>query len=770
MHPRMTSDTRAVHVVGSPVERIEDLRLLRGRGKYVDDLHLDGMLHAAVLRSSVAHGRIRSIDVGAARNKPGVHAVFTAADILRACDGAMPTIPLRRGPLPGMEPFEQPVIGHLKVRYVGEPLAVVVADSAALAEDALEAIVTDIESLPAVPDRRASENGNVFLFEQCQSNIAVTYIATRGDVKSVDAPYRRREKLTVQRHTAVSMEPRGLVADWNGTAIDKLTVAGAAKVPFATRRILARCMKVPESSIDMLEYDVGGGFGIRGDFYPEDFLIPFAARQIGRPVKWIEDRRENLISTSHAREAECDIEIACAKDGTVLALSASIAVDMGAYVRNSAEVAPRNAALFLSGPYRIPNIQIESSMVLTNKSPVGTYRGPGRFEADFFRERMFDMAAKDLGIDRVEFRRRNLVRETDMPYPIATISPLYGEAAVVFDGGDYRVALDRCLAEIKWPEKAALQGKLIDGRYHGLGLGCFIESGGAGPRENARLAVDEDGTVSLFVGSSNIGQGLETVCVQIAADALQLPMHRIKVFHGSTTYLKEGFGSFASRSTVMGGSAILDAADNLKAKVRAAAGRRFNCAADEVTIGDALSASYEGKTLALAELANDDLSAEGTFATTQRTYAYGAAAAHVAVDPDTGRVELVDYVTVEDVGRIINPLTVKGQAVGAVVQGLGGTLMEHLQYDEQGQCLTASLADYMMPTATDFPKIRAIELEISRSPHNPLGAKGAGEGGIIPVGGVIANAVAAALAPLGVEPRSLPLSPDRLWKVMQAAR
>ena len=574
----------------------------------------------------------------------------------------------------------------------------------------------------------------------------------------------------MQRHTAVSMEARGLVADWHGTTPDKLTVAGAAKVPFATRRILARCMKLPEASIDMLEYDVGGGFGIRGDFYPEDFLVPFAARQTGRPVKWVEDRRENLISTSHAREADCDIEIACAKDGTVLALTARIWVDMGAYVRNSAEVAPRNVALFLSGPYRIPNIQVESSMVLTNKSPVGTYRGPGRFEADFFRERMFDMAAKDLGIDRVEFRRRNLVRESDMPYPIATISPLYGESNVEFDGGDYRVALDRCLTEIKWSEKAALQGKLIDGRYHGLGLGCFVESGGAGPRENARLAVDADGMVSLFIGSSNVGQGLETVCVQIAADALQLPMDRIKVFHGSTTYLKEGFGSFASRSVVMGGSAILNAADNLKAQVRAAAGRRFNCAAEDVIIGDALSASYGGKTVALAELADDDLSAEGTFATTQRTYAYGTAAAHVAVDPSTGRVELIDYVTVEDVGRIINPLTVNGQAVGAVVQGLGGTLMEHLQYDEQGQCLTASLADYMMPTATDFPKIRAIELEISRSPHNPLGAKGAGEGGIIPVGGVVSNAVAAALAPLGVEPRSLPLSPDGIWKLMQAAR
>jgi carbon-monoxide dehydrogenase large subunit len=357
-----------------------------------------------------------------------------------------------------------------------------------------------------------------------------------------------------------------------------------------------------------------------------------------------------------------------------------------------------------------------------------------------------------------------------MPYAIAMVHPLYGEHPVEYDGGDYRIALDRCLAEIKWAEKSALQGKLIDGRYHGLGVGCFIESGGAGPRENARLVVETDGMVSLYIGSSNIGQGLETICVQIAADALNVPMDKIRVFRGSTIYLKEGFGSFASRSVVMGGSAIFDAATKLKAKVRAAAGRRLNCAPEEVIIGEALSATFDGRTIAITDLAEEDLSAEGTFSSLHRTYAYGAAAAHVAVDPRSGRVEVIDYVTVEDVGRINNPLTAKGQAIGAAVQGLGGTLMEHLQYDEQGQFLSASLADYTMPTATDFPSVRAVELENSPSPRNPLGAKGAGEGGIIPVGGVVSNAIAAALAPLGVEPRALPLSPDRVWKMVQAAR
>ncbi|TMG75042.1 MAG: xanthine dehydrogenase family protein molybdopterin-binding subunit [Betaproteobacteria bacterium] len=753
--------------VGTPVERLEDLRLLRGKGQYVDDLHREGMLHAAILRSTVAHGRIRSIAIAGARALPGVRGIFTAEDIAQSSNGSVPTVPLRLAPLPELVPFEQPVIAHEKVRYVGEPVAVVVADSLALAEDALDAIELDIEPLPAVADRRAAAKNETLLFEEHGSNLVVTYTATKGDARSVKAPYSRRERFAVQRHTAVCMEPRGLLAVWDG-AKTKLTVSGAAKIPFSTRRMLARQMDLPEECVDMIEPDVGGGFGVRGEFYPEDYLIPFAARKLGRPVKWTEDRRENLLASNHSREMDCEIEIACGRNGTILALRGRVWVDMGAYMRANGSIPPRNVAQFLSGPYRIPNIHVESSALLTNKTPVGTYRGPGRFEADFFRERLFDMAAKDLGIDPVEFRRRNLPSKEEMPYPLATISP--PEKKEALDSGDYRIALDRCLAEIRWPEKAKLQGKLIDGRYHGLGIGCFIEGGAAGPRENARLVVDPDGCVSVFVGSTSIGQGLETVCVQIAADALKMPMDRIRIFHGSTTHLKEGFGSFHSRSVVMGGSAILAAADNLKKVIRQAAARRLKCSPDEVAIGAGLAASHGEKSIVLKELAGEGLSAEGTFANHRHTYAYGAAAAHVAVDPKTGHVEVIEYVTVEDIGRIINPLTAMGQAVGAVVQGLGGTFLEHLQYDEDGQFLTASLADYLLPTATDFPNVRAIVLEDSPSPNNPLGAKGAGEGGIVPVGGVVANAVAAALAPLGIEPRELPLSPPRIWQLIEAAR
>ncbi len=322
-------------------------------------------------------------------------------------------------------------------------------------------------------------------------------------------------------------------------------------------------MGLPESAVRMVENDVGGGFGARGEFYPEDFLIPFAARRIGRPVKWIEDRREHLIATNHARNAECELEIACDRGGAILALRGRAMTDQGAYIRTNGPTAARNIAQVLTGPYRIPNVRIDVALVLTNKTPSGTYRGPGRFEADFFRERLFDIAAGELGIDRVEFRRRNLIAEAEMPYRLATVEPLGIRTET--DSGDYCATLERCLAEVDWAGKAALQGKLVDGRYRGTAVGCYLEGGASGPGESARLVVESDGRICVYVGSSSIGQGLETVCAQIAADALEVPMHDIAgVFHGSTDHVREGYGSYSSRSVVMGGNAIVAAAGKLR--------------------------------------------------------------------------------------------------------------------------------------------------------------------------------------------------------------
>jgi len=752
--------------VGSPIERVEDLRFLRGRGQYVDDLTREGLLHAAILRSAVAHGRIRSIDVSAARALRGVHAVITAAEL----GPKPPVIPVRLQPLPILEPFHQPVIAADRVRYVGEPVAIVVAESPALAEDALDLIGLEIDPLPVVADRHVSAKNEVLLFEDHGSNLAIEYRAERGNADAAfhAADFVRRESFGVQRHTAVMMEPRGVMAEWD-PAQGKLIVSGASKVPFFNRRILAKQMGLAEDAIELVENDVGGGFGVRGEFYPEDFLIPFAAKFTGRPVKWIEDRREHLIASNHAREAECEIEIACRKDGTILGLRGQAHIDIGAYTRTNGMVGARNVAQFLSGPYRVPNIQVDVALHLTNKTPVGTYRGPGRFETDFFRERLFDLAAADLGIDRVEFRRRNLVAKTEMPYALATITPY--EAKDELDNGDYQAALDQCLREFNWVEKATLDGKLIDGRYHGMALGCFIEGGAAGPSESARLALETDGTVSVFVGSSAVGQGLETVFTQIAADALEMPMESIRgVYHGSTGYVRDGFGSYHSRSVVMGGSAIVLAAESLRKAIREAAATALDCAARDIEILDGRAASAGGASIALADLAAKGLAVEEVFSNHKHTYAYGAHAAHVAVDPKTGHVALIDYVAVEDVGRVINPMTLRGQVIGSLVQGLGGVFLEHLVYDENGQLLSGSLADYLMPTASDFPNIRAFVSGLHPSPINPLGAKGAGEGGLIPAGGVIANAVAAALASLGVQPCRLPLSPPRVWEMIEAAR
>jgi aerobic carbon-monoxide dehydrogenase large subunit len=752
--------------VGSPVERIEDYRFLRGRGQFVDDLARENLLHAVILRSAVAHGHIRAIGTAAARTRPGVHAVITAADIGAAMGAAIPTIPLRQESSPALQPFEQPVIAHGKVRYVGEPVAVVLADSAAAAEDALDAITLEIAALPAVVDGADAGKNDTLLFEAAGTNRALTLTGVRGDADSAfhDAAYVRRERFTVQRHGAVPMEPRGLLAEWDA---GRLTVFGAAKVAFLNRRLLAKQMGLPESAIRMVENDVGGGFGARGEFYPEDFLIPFAARLAGRPVKWIEDRREHLLATNHARDAACELEIACDRDGTILALRGHAFTDQGAYIRTNGAVGARNIAQVLTGPYRIPHVRVDVALMMTNKTPSGTYRGPGRYEADFFRERLFDIAAAELGLDRVEFRRRNLISEAEMPYRLATVEPL--DLGTETDSGDYAMTLARCLAEIDWTAKTAMQGKLIDGRYRGTAIGCYLEGGASGPKESARLALGTDGKVAVYVGSSAIGQGLETVCAQIAADALEVPMDDITgVFHGSTDHVIEGYGSFSSRSVVMGGNAIAAAAEKLRDAVRAAAAARWGCAAKEVEIDAGMVLGPHAQSLPLGTFAG--ISAEAAYASNKRTYSYGAHAAHVAVDPKTGHVELIDYVAVEDVGRIINPLTLHGQAVGAIVQGLGGALLEHFVYDQDGQLLTGSLVDYLMPTASDFPNIRAVALEEKPSPTNPLGAKGAGEGGIIPVAGVIANAVAAALGSLGVEPCELPLSPPRVWELIRGAR
>ena len=756
------SSARNVYV-GQEIERTEDFRFLTGRGTFVDDYEPAGLLHAAILRSSVPHGRIAGINAAAALRMPGVYAVICARDI----GPTIPRIPIRLAPLAGLEKYLQPVIAVDKVRYVGEPLAVIVADSRALAEDAAAKIAVTIEPLSPLPDWRTAETDATLLFEENGTNVATRYTVGFGDTDAAfaGADYTRREFFRAHRHTAVPMETRGVVAEWDAAA-ERLIVNGATKVTFFNRRALAAMMQMPESAIDLMELDVGGGFGVRGEFYPEDFLIPFAARKLGRPIKWIEDRLEHMQAANHSREIDCELEIACRRDGTIVGLRGKIFGDMGAYTRTNSGVVPAKAAQFLHGPYRIPAIKIEVSAFMTSKTPVGTYRAPGRFQSNFFRERLIDMAARDLRLDPVAIRRKNLVAVDEMPYSIGRLVPYETETA--YDSGDYQAALDKCLETFGWKEKAKLQGRLIDGRYHGVGVACFVESGGAGPRENVRMTLERDGHIAVAVGSSVLGQGLETVFAQIAADAMSLPMETFRVSHGSTTIVDEGFGTYHSRAVVMGGSAVLDGSKNLLDAIRTAAAGQLGCREEDVTLEDGTARGPGGSTLSFAQIADaaGPLSVNGTFANTKRTYSYGAHAAHVAVDARLGHVEILDYVAVEDVGRAINPALVHGQTFGAVVQGLGGVFLDHIIYDANAQLLNASLADYLLPTASDFPNVRGVTMELHRSPSNPLGAKGAGEGGMVAVAATAGNAVAAALTIFNAEPKELPLSPPRLWRLI----
>ncbi len=752
--------------VGAPKERIEDLRFLRGKGIYVDDVKKEDVLHVSILRSPMAHGLIKSIDTDEALKLPGVVAIFTAKDILEHC-GSIPLIPIRLHPNPILDPYKQPVIASDKVRFVGEVIALVVAKTAAIAEDAMGMIALDIENLDVAHNIAEAKSNVAKLFDDPKGNSPLTYRSKKGNAQLIfdNAAYTRKEKFVIQRISALTMETRGVLAQWKLDS-QELYVFGAAKVPFWNRAALAQMLAMDKDHVQLIENDVGGSFGARGEFYTEDFLIPFVAKVLGATVKWIEDRLEHLMSMNQARDCDAEMEIACDREGRILGFRGHMNYDLGAYPRTNGLVAPRNITQFLTGPYKVENVDISCDIVFTNKTPSGTLRAPGRFESNFFCERLLDLAAKDLGVDTVEIRRKNVLSPKDMPYPFPTISPSLVDhtADTECDSGDYRETLDRCVKDFKWHELKHIQGQLIDGVYHGLGLSCFIEGGSAGPRENAKLRLDKDGLVTFSVGSTSVGQGVETVLTQIAADELEIDMSDIVMLHGSTTLLNEGWGSYHSRSTVMGGSAVTNATDLFKEEVRKRASLVLKCDESQVSVAAGMAVSPQGAKVSWKDLVNvNPIEVMGTFASHHHTYAYGCAAAHVTVDPKTGRIKVIDYLVVEDVGRAINPLTVHGQLVGGTVQGMSGTLLEHIVHDAQGQLLTGSLADYLIATSTDFPVIRAVVMEQYPSPLNPLGAKGAGEGGTICVGGAIGNAVASALGSLNVQPNTLPLSPMRVW-------
>ncbi|MGB0629658.1 MAG: xanthine dehydrogenase family protein molybdopterin-binding subunit [Alphaproteobacteria bacterium] len=748
--------------IGKPVTRLEDRRLLTGAGEYIDDVKLPGMATMAILRSPHAHARIRTVDLDAARALDGVIDAFCAADL----EPGLPVIPLRLAPFDGFERFLQRPIAVDKVRYVGEPVAVVVAGDRYIAEDALELIEVEFEPLPAITTVDQAAAANTLIHEVAGENMGTRYNVARGDADAAfdGAAYTRRERFVTNRHGAVPMETRGLIAEFDP---DKplLRLRGATKVNFFNRRHLAEAFGLPETSVELIETDVGGGFGARGELYPEDYLVPIASRRTGRPVKWIEDRRENLTATNHSRDIVCELEIAATAEGEILGMRATVQGDMGAYIRTNGGVVPSKAAQFLPGPYRISSFACDVQFLITNKTPVGTFRGPGRFEANFCRERMLDLMADDLDIDPAELRRRNLMTPADLPYRIGELVP--GDPDATLDKGDYPAALERLLDECGYAEWTAAR-KTEDGRLRAMGIACFIESSAAGPPESARVTIGADGGVEIRTGASSVGQGTETGLAQICAEFLDIDIGCINVLHGSTTLVETGGGTFHSRNTVMAGNATRIAAETVKSRATELAALRWNCDADGLSYDDgAVHRASERLTLqelaAFAETRGEKLSADALFDNEkQLSYSYGAHAAQVAVDVATGVVEVERYWLTEEIGRALNPAMVQGQAIGGVVQGLGGTFLDHFVYDEDGQLLTGSFADYLLPTTSELPRITAIAMENSPSEFNPMGFKGAGEGGIVAVAAAVGNAVARALKPYGISITELPLTPDRL--------
>jgi len=759
--------------IGSSVKRKEDLRLLRGIGKYVGDIYRHGMAHAAVLRSPHAHARIVQIDTADARKLPGVIGVLTAADM-----PTLKTIPMRTGLIPGLERSQQTPIATDTVRYVGDPVAVLVAENRYIAEDALEAIEIGYAALDAVIDARQSMRpGAPQLHAAVPNNVAASFQVNVGDVETSfsQCDLIIEERFSTQRHAAVPLENRGLVAEWDeGRGL--LTVWGPTKMTHTNWRILSELIDLPQSSIRFIEPDVGGGFGARGEFYPEDFLIPFAARHFRRPICWIEDRSENLKALNQSRQQDYRVKIGVKNDGTIAAMDAEILFDMGGYTRTHGGVPAIAASAMLRGPLRLKNYRAQVHCVLTNKTPVGTYRSPGRYEANFVRERLVDMIARRLRLDPAAVRRKNLIRRDEMPYDLGKHPFHY----MVYDTGDFIAQLDRALERFGYGQYRALAATAKrEGRALGIGIGCFVETSGIGPWEYARVEIDNAGKVVLYSGCNSLGQGIATALSQIVADELQCSIDDVRVVHGDTGTVPFGNGSNASRSTVMAGSAALGASRKVKDKLLQLASAHLEIAAGDLLLQDGRVAARGApeRALSFADLARlalpgpalkigikPGISEEDFFATDKRPFPYGVHVAAVEVDKETGTIKILDYLVTEDVGRKINPMIIEGQMAGGLAQGIGGALLEEFVYSEDGQPLSTNFMDYLLPTAMEMPRAQLISTEEFPSPHNPLGVKGAGEGGITAAGAALANAVSDAL---GVEVTKLPLKPDYVLELVR---
>jgi len=762
-------------LVGAKVKRREDPNLIRGLGEYVDDIKLPGMLHAAILRSPHAHARVKSVDAGAARSLSGVAAVFTGAE-LKDEVGTIPTT----ADNPTLRIPKHYVLAVDKVCYVGEPIAVAVAEDRYAARDALDLVAVDYQPLPAVIDaERALEPGAPVIHDEWPDNLAFSWQQEQGEIAKAFAEADKvvKQRLVHQRMAPNAMETRGVLAHYRADA-KELTVWSSTQIPHLLKTHLAQMLKLGEAQVRVIAPEVGGGFGSKLNVYAEEALLGCLSIKLGRPVKWIEERRENFQATIHGRGQIGEVEAAVKKDGTLLGLRYRVIADIGAYHQLFTPAIPPFTGLMLSGCYKIPAIGIEVKAAFTNKMSTDAYRGAGRPEATYVIERLMDRLAQELKLDPVKVRQKNFPAPREFPFKTAT--------GLAYDSGNYQLALARALKLAGYEQLRREQKRLRGrGRYLGIGVSTYVEICAMGPGfwEFGKVEVKADGKVNVYSGASPHGQGQKTSFAQIVADQLGVELESVNVFHGDTASVAKGIGTFGSRATAVGGIAVYQAAEKVREQARQLASHFLEVDSDDLQYADG-QFNVKGvprKVLTIrqiAEQASDAknlpghlpvaLAAEATFEPKNFTFPFGTHICVVEVEAETGRVEIIKYIAVDDCGNVVNPLLVNGQLQGGIAQGLGQALYEEVIYDENGQLVTGSLMDYALPRAADVPRLMLARTE-TPTPVNPLGIKGIGEAGTIGSTPAAVNAVIDALAPFGVTHIDMPLTPQKIWRLCRGA-
>ncbi|MGH2585786.1 MAG: glyceraldehyde dehydrogenase subunit alpha, partial [Dehalococcoidia bacterium] len=749
-------------LVGARVKRREDPRLITGNATYVDDLQLVRMLYLTVVRSEMAHARITTIDVSRATSMPGVVAVLTAKDVAQFVP-TLPTVPAT----PDMKTPPHPLLQNDKARYVGDPIAVVIAEDRYQAADAADAVEVTYDELPAVVDlEKAIEPGAAAIHDEVEQNTAYFWTLQSGDIEQAfkDAAVVVKQKMASQRLMGTPLETRAVVAEYR-PGQEELTLWSSTQIPHLLKVNLAVLLGMPENHVRVIAPEVGGGFGVKLDVYAEELLCAIAARQLGRPVKWVETRSENFQATVQGRGQLAEYEVAADADGRITGLRARILADMGGYLSLFTAAVPTFSGLMLPGPYDITNLDAQILGVYTNKTPTGAYRGAGRPEATYYIERMMDLLAAELTIDPVEVRRRNFIAKEKFPYTTAT--------GLVYDSGDYDITTNKLVEMLDYDELRREQArKREQGIQMGIGISTWVEICGMGPSaafpaggwEYGAVRIERTGKVIVSTGASPHGQGQETSFAQIVADEFSVPIEDITVLHGDTAMVPNGVGTFGSRATVVGGAAIIRAATQVKEKMKRFAAHAMDASEDDlefangrigvrgspdraVAFAEVAAAAYNA--VSLPPDTEPGLEASSFFEPPNFTYPFGTHAAVVEVDKETGQVKLTRYIAVDDCGTVINPLLVEGQVHGGLAQGIAQALTEEVVHDENGQVLSGTLMDYALPTADLFPRFETANT-VTTTPVNPLGAKGIGEAGTIASSPTIVSAVMDALAPFGV--------------------